>query len=372
MKTTILKNILREGIAIVGRVAQKNLSLPILSSVLLSGEKNFICLKATDLDIGIKWWVLSKVEREGKVACSLRVLQGLIDSLAAEKITLKGEDKKLLIEADDFKGQINCMDADEFPIIPDIEAKTNFTISAPMVIEGLSQVVDTASTSLVKPEIAGVYFRFSGNCLKLAATDSFRLSEKTLYLEKKIEEDFSFILPQRVCREVINIFSQEQGELKFYLSNNQVLIELMMAETEHPKIHVFARLIEGGYPDYQGLIPQEFRLKAILSKSDFLQKIKTVSLFSNKINEIKIKSAKQGLEIQGQNPEVGESETFLTGQIEGQVDAEISFNWRFLVDGLNQIKEKDIVFCLSKEDGPVVIRPKDNENFLYLLMPLKI
>ncbi len=372
MKTTILKNVLREGIAVVGRVAQKNLSLPILSSVLLSSEKNFICLKATDLDIGIKWWVLSKVEREGKVACSLRVLQGLIDSLAAEKITLKGEDKKLWLETDDFKGQINCMDADEFPIIPEIEAKINFSISAPMIIEGLSQVVETASTSLVKPEIAGVYFCFSGNYLKLVATDSFRLSEKTLYLEKKTSEDFSFILPQRVCREIINIFSQEQGELKFSLSNSQVLVELMMAETDHPKIHVFARLIEGGYPDYQGLIPQEFRLKATLSKSDFIQKIKTVSLFSNKINEIKIKTTKQGLEIEGQNPEVGESKTSLAAQIENPAEVEISFNWRFLVDGLNQIKEKDVVFCLSREDGPAVIRPKENENFLYLLMPLKI
>ncbi|MDP2930081.1 MAG: DNA polymerase III subunit beta [bacterium] len=374
MKTTILKEVLREGLGIVGRISQKNLSLPILSSVLMTGEKNFICFKATDLEIGVKIWILSKVEKEGAIACPIRVLQGLIESLSSEKISLESEDKKLLIEAGNFRSQINCVDADDFPIIPEIEAKTDFTIEASQLIEGLSRVVDVASTSSVKPEIAGVYFKFNGNNLKMVATDSFRLAEKTIILDKSINQEISFILPQRACREIINIFAASSGDLKFYLASNQILIEEMMKEASHPKTHFFCRLVEGDYPDYQGIIPQSFRLKANLQKNDFFQQLKTVSLFSNKINEVKIaaKQGKQELELESQNPEVGKSTSVVPAKVESEQSVEVSFNWRFLADGLNQIKSKDLVFSLSENDGPAVLQSKEDPGFLYLLMPLRV
>ncbi|MBI4359452.1 MAG: DNA polymerase III subunit beta, partial [Candidatus Nealsonbacteria bacterium] len=372
----ILKENLREGLGIVGRIAQKNLSLPILNSVLLSCEKSFLCLKATDLEMGMKWWVLSKVEKEGKIACSLRVLQSLIDSLPSEKLSLKTEEKRLLLEADGFQAQINGLDAEEFPIIPEPEDKISFVIKNSRFIEGLSQVVEMAATSLVKPEISGVHFNFKENRLKMVATDSFRLAEKTILLDNQLEKEASFILPQRACREIINAFGGKEEDLRFYLSPNQVIIESLMMETPHPRIQFFTRLIEGEYPNYQEIIPKEFRFKVFLQKGEFLQRLKTVSLFSNKINEIKIKirPTKQEMEIEGQNPEVGRSNSVFSAQIEGEKEAaEISFNWRFLVDGLNQIRDKEFVFALSKNEGPAVLKSKEEAaDYLYLLMPLRI
>jgi DNA polymerase-3 subunit beta len=100
-----------------------------------------------------------------------------------------------------------------------------------------------------------------------------------------------------------------------------------------------------------------------------------VSLFSNKINEVKIKinSEKQEIELEGQNPEVGQSSSVFSARIEGEKEAmEVSFNWRFLVDGLNQIKDKEFVLALSKDEGPAVMKPKEESGYLYLLMPLRI
>lgn len=374
MKAIFLKENLKEGLAAVSRIAPRNLSLPILSSVLVSAEKNFICLKATDLEMGIKWWVLSKIEKEGEIACPLRVFQGLVDGLASEKLSLKVTDRKISLEAESFNAQINGLDAAEFPIIPEPEIKTSLTIKSFLLSQGLSQVVDMTATSSVQPEISGVYFNFSGNRLRIAATDSFRLAEKTIILAEKAKEEISFILPQKACKEIVNLFSERDENIKISLSPNQVSIELSMAETAHPKIQFFSRLIEGEYPNYREIIPQKFDFKALISRNIFLQHLKTASLFSNKINEVKIKIDQndQRIEMEGQNSEVGQSSSFLTAAIEGKGGAvEISFNWRFLLDGLNQIKSKDFILSISKEEGPAILRPAEDSSYLYLLMPLR-
>lgn len=374
MKTTILKENLKEGLNIVSRIAQKNLTLPILGSVLLSCEKNFTCLKATDLEMGVKYWFLSKVEKEGQVACSLKVLQGLFDALPADKIVVRVDDKKLLLESEGFQAQLNTLDPEEFPIIPEPETKASFAIEIRQIIEGLSQVVDMTATSMIKPEISGVYFRFSDNILKMVATDSFRLAEKTVYLNKKVEQDVAFILPQRACREIINAFGDKSGDLWFYFSPNQLFLEMMMVETNHPKIQFSSRILEGEYPNYQEIIPSEFRFKIYLQKDEFLRHLKTASLFSNKISEvkIKIKPDKQEIELEGENPEVGHSNSVLQAKIEGKDKAEVSFNWRFLADGLGQIKSKELVFSLSKDDGPAVLQAQNEADYFYLLMPLRV
>ncbi len=373
MKVAILKENLREGLAAVARIAQKNLSLPILNSVLISCEKNFTCLKATDLEMGIKWWTLSNTEKEGEIACPLRVFQGLIDSLSVEKLSLKTEEKKILLEAENFSAQINGLDAEEFPIIPEPDVKISFNIQASLLAQGLAQVADMTAVSSVQPEISGVCFNFSGSQLKMAATDSFRLAEKTITLSEEMKGEISFILPQKACREIINLFSEREGDVKIYLSSNQILLEMLMSETPHPKIQFFSRLIEGEYPNYQEIIPQKFDFKASLQKNTFLQHLKTVSLFSNKINEVKmkIKQESQKIELEGQNSDIGQSTSSLSAEIEGSGNMEVSFNWRFLIDGLNQIKNKDFVFTINKDEGPAVLRPKGDSSYLYLLMPLR-
>ena len=373
MKVAILKENLKEGLAAVARIAQKNLSLPILNSVLISCEKNFTCLKATDLEMGIKWWTLSNTEKEGEIACPLKVFQGLIDGLSIEKLSLKTEEKKILLEAENFIARINGLDAEEFPIVPEPEVKIGFNVQASLLAQGLAQVTDMTATSSVQPEISGVYFNFSGRQLKMAATDSFRLAEKTITLPEEMKGEVSFILPQKACREIINLFSEREKDIKIYLSPNQILLEMLMSETPHPKIQFFSRLIEGEYPNYQEIIPQKFDFKASLQKNTFLQHLKTVSLFSNKINEIKmrIKQESQKIELEGQNSDIGQSASSLSAEIEGSGNMEVSFNWRFLIDGLNQIKNKDFIFTINKEEGPAVLRPKGDSSYLYLLMPLR-
>ncbi len=382
MKVIVLKENLNTGINIVARASGKNLTLPVLNNILISAEKNFLNLSATDLELGIKYWILTKIEKEGKITIPSKVLSSFVNFLPNEKLTLESKNQVLYISSENYKTQIKGQTAEEFPIIPKIEDKNSIELNCALFCEGLSQVVDFSIPNQTRPELSGVYLNFQKDKLQLAATDSFRLAEKNLYFEKNNQrstihtQQISFILPQKTTREIINILSDKKGKLKLYYSSNQVLFEYSMEETPHPQIEIVSRLIEGDYPDYQGIIPKKYQAQVVLSKNDLLNQIKAASIFSGKSNEVKIKvdSKRGGVEIISQNPEYGENRSFLRGNLDykgAAKEMEVSFNYRFLVDGLLNIPTPKVVFELNGEDGPAVLKPESDQNYIYVVMPIK-
>lgn len=376
----ILKENLNNGLNIISRVAGKNLTLPILNNILISAEKSFLNLSATDLELGIKYWVLTKIEKEGKITIPAKILSNYINFLPDKKITLGLKDQTLSIDCENYKTKIKGLSAEEFPIIPKIENKDFIELNTTLLCESLAQVVNFSTLNQTRPELSGIYFNFQKDKVQLTATDSFRLAEKTLFFEKKINKEYSFILPQKTARELINILSEKKLKLKLYFSPNQVLFEYPMPEISHPEIQIISRLIEGEYPDYQEIIPKKYETQIILPKNDLLSQIKAASIFCGKSNEVKIKvnSQKKGIEILSQNPELGETSTFLPGKINYSAtiskeskEMEIAFNYRFLADGLSNIKSQKVLFELNGEEGPAVLRPEGDTSYIYVVMPIK-
>jgi DNA polymerase-3 subunit beta len=378
MNLFILQEKLKEGLNAVERIVSKSLTLPVLNNVLIKTDKNFINLAATDLEIGINWWSLAKIEKRGEIAIPISLLSGLFSLLPKKQINLQIKDGFLQVECDDFETKLKGVSAEEFPIIPQISTEDYIELDSSIFCQGLAQVADVAVVSQARPEISGVYFSFFRDVIKLAATDSFRLGEKTLSLGKtgiKIKDsdkEVSFILPQKTAKEIINIFGEKEEKIRIYFSPNQVMFEDQMTETVHPRVQMVSRLIEGEYPAYQEIIPKKCETQVILSRGEFLNQIKIASLFSGKISEIKFKvdPKKSGVEISSQNADLGEHRSFLAGKVKGEA-VEVSFNHRFLADGLLNIKSSEIVFELSKEEGPAVLKPVGDQSYLYVVMPIK-
>ncbi len=380
MKTTILKEKLKEGIGVVERVSGKSLSLPILNNILISVKKNFLNLRTTDLEVGINWWSLVKTEEEGEITVPSRVLANFVNFLPDKPINLELKDLTLKINCGNHQTSIKGLSVEDFPIIPEISQEENISIQGQLFCQGLNRVVDIASNSSAKPEISGIYFLFQKNMIVMAATDSFRLGEKKIYLESplvNISKDYSLILPQRAAKEIINIFSEREGNLTIYFSPNQVLFETLLAETPHPQVQLTSRLIEGEYPNYQEIIPKKYDTQIILQAADLINQIKLASLFSGKINEVKLKvdPKKNRLDLFSQNPELGEHHSFLSGKVEGK-PCQVSFNYRFLLEGLLNVavgreKKQEVILELNGSDRPGVLRPRGDDSYLYLAMPIK-
>ncbi len=373
MKLSILKENFLAGLNVISRATSRSITLPILNNILLSTEKNFLKMSATDLELGARYWALSKVEKEGAITVPAKFLTSLINFIPDEKINLETKDSILYLEGENYKNQVKGSKAEEFPIIPEAKSDKVLEVDGRILSEGLSQIIDTTSPSQTRPEISGVYFSLIEGLMEIAATDSFRLAEKKISLKKaSFAQDFSLIVPSKIIRELISIFGESSKKLKIYFSPNQIMFESEITEIPHPQIQIVSRLIEGEYPDYKEIIPKKFKTQLVLQKQDFSNQIKAASLFSGKINEIKLKAdPSQGvLKIFAQNPDLGQSKSQIKGKVKGD-KIEASFNYRFLVGGLSNIKSKEVIFELNGEEGPGVLRPAGDESFIYVVMPIK-
>ena len=246
-------------------------------------------------------------------------------------------------------------------------------------LQGLLKVFNFCSISQTHPELSGVYFNFQKEKLELVSTDSFRLAKKDLYYQKKIDKNYSFILPQKTVRELANILSEKDSKstgnykTKIYFEPNQVFFEMISENFSFPQFRLASRLLEGEYPNYQEIIPKSCQTRAILNKNDFSNQIKTAALFSGKVNRITIKLEPEQnlLSLFSQNPETGEIKSSLSGEIKGQ-SIEISFNSKFLIDGLSNLEGQKISFELNGQDGPAVLRSNEDPSYIYIVMPVKL
>ncbi len=375
MKLSIPQEKLKKGLAVVERIASKSLTLPILNNVLLSVEKNLLNIAATDLEIGIRWWGLAKAEKQGKITVPSNILSSFVGLLPNQKINLDEKENVLSVSCGDRKTQIKGLPADDFPIIPRIGEGETVSLDAPAFCASLSQVADIVSYSTSRPEISGVFLSFQKDLLTMAATDSFRLAEKKVSLKKNktpLKREYSLIVPQKTAKEIINIFGEEEKTIKVYFSPNQVMFESLMEETDHPRIQVISRLMEGEYPSYQEIIPESYKTQAVLNKTEFLNQIKAASLFSGKTNEINVKtdSKKEKIRIVSQSSEIGEYNSEIKAEIKGKA-VDVAFNHKFLLDGLAKIKSSEIIFEFNEDSGPGVIKPVGDNTYIYVVMPIK-
>ncbi len=355
-----LKIILNDAQNIIGR----NLTLPILNNLLIQTDNNKIKVSSTNLEIGICAWAPGKIEKEGSITCPAKILTSLINSLPNKKIELDAKNNTLTIKCENYKATLKGLPADDFPIIPKIKETQLIEIRNDVLKNALTQVVGMAAVSELRPEISGVLFSFEKNSMRLVATDSFRLAEKQIFeLNKNQDLNQSLIVPQRTVQELIRVLSDREGELRVVSDGSQILFDA-------GSVQVVSRLVDGQYPDYQQIIPKDFTTQATLDKEEFLNIVRIASLFSSKINDVNFSFQGNRLEVLSQDPDLGENKSQLAVELKGK-NVEINFNFRYVLDGLNNIEAKKIFIGLNSESSPAVIRPAGDESYLYVVMPIK-
>lgn len=372
MKLTILKEKFEEALEICGKIVQKTTTLPILQNLLLKTEKNFLKTSSTNLESGVSVWVLAKIEKEGEFCGPTKTLTQTINFLPKNTtITLEKENSTLNLTSAETHLQIFGVESEEFPIIPQPKEEKVVYLSPPVLIESLSSIVKIPLISSARPEISGILFSFSGSELKMVATDSFRLAEKKIDLKTSLLEKFSFILPQNSAKEIIQIFNKEEEEIKLYVSQNQVWFESYLQELTHPKIQYTSRLIEGEYPEYEEIIPKNFECEVLLQKEEFLKNLKVASIFAPKSNEIKLSilPEKNEIFIKSETQGLGKYQSKIKAKSKGK-KLEISFNWKFLYEGIAEISSPQFTIFFSDQEGPALIKG-ESEDYFYLVMPIK-
>lgn len=363
MKLVCLQENLKNSLSIIERGVGQNATLPILSSILLSANNNQLKLSATNLEISITTWIPCKIEEKGEVCIQSKVLSGFVNNITNGKIDIELDNNVLKIKKDDYKANILTTDPKNFPIIPKVKNEENIKIKQKDLKNGVVKVINSASISDLKPEITGINFNFKKNILKIAATDSFRLAENQIILEKNVNEERNFILPQKTAQELSRLLKDSDENADLIIDKNQIIIEFN-------NIQIYSKLIDGHYPDYNQIIPKSFETVLSIKKSEFLNTIKLASVFCGKTNDIKMSIKNNNLEITSQDLEKGENKNLIKTDKKGP-DLDTVFNYKYLIDGLNNIEDEEIIFSLNEKNTPVMFYGKNNKKYIYLVMPIR-
>jgi DNA polymerase-3 subunit beta len=371
MKIICLQENFKKGLNTVQNIIGRNLTLPILNNIFLNTEKKQLKLITTDLEMAITDFIPCKIEKEGGITVPAKILVNFINNLPNKKIEVSVKNNIIYLKCENYKSNIKGLDPKDFPIIPKIKSEPILEIDAFKFKNSLEQIINFVSFSDIRPEITGVFLNFSlDKKIKFVATDSFRLGEKILDVKNsKIKKSGlnSIIIPHKTAQELIRIISdQEEGVLKISIENNQALFNLS-------KTQIISKLIEGNYPSYQQLISQQPETTVLIDREELIKAIKLSSFFSSKINDVRLRvnPKKSLIEIFSQDIDLGENLSELKGEIKGK-DLEIIFNHRYFLDGLNSVKSKKVILGFNGEVSPGTIKPEGDENFIYVIMPIKL
>lgn len=364
MKFISDKNLLEENFLIAEKFTGKNINLPILENVLLETKGDILNLNATNLEYAINLEIKGKGEKDGKVSVSAKILSQLIHSIKEKEIKLEEKEGNLLIKSNSVNVKINGGPVNDFPIIPKIKKSFSSVLDGYSLKTGLEKVLPAVSNSEFKPELGGVFFNSSKKTTKLAATDTFRLAEFTIKTNNSnLVDDFKFILPAKLSSELSRILKNEE-EVNVSFGENQVLLEFSNSK-------IISRVIDGSFPDYEGIIPKSFNSEVVINRDKLFQNIRSSSIFASRLQDVSLNFGHKQLEISTSNPEVGEYKVFVPVEMFSGKELKISFNYRYLLDALGVIEGKEVFIGLSSENAPVLIRDNSDISYLYILMPLR-
>jgi len=369
MKFTCLIENLKKGVAISEKITNQNLTLPVLANILLTADDNKLKISATDLELGLNYYVAGKVEEKGSVLIPARIFTSVISNFKGDKITLETDGNKLIIKTDNSDLVIQGGNEDDFPIIPSIDCVQFIELNSKDLEIILTQVVRSAGSGLSKPELNSVYCYQENKELFFVSTDTFRLSEKKLnknQYKENITDKITSIIPIKTALEVLKIIQgMESSNVKIFINTNQIFFDFGCA-------NLISRLIEGEYIQYKNIIPVNFETEGIFDKRELMDAIKLVSLFSSKVNDIfvEVNTKEKVIIIKSQEISVGKGEFKINGEVKGK-DATMSFNYRYLLDGLDSLAGNR-VFMGFNQDRPVLLKNIDEENFIYITAPIKI
>jgi DNA polymerase-3 subunit beta len=364
MKAVCIRSQLKEILMFAERNSGRSFNMPILQGVHIKAENNLLKITATNLDTGIEAEIPAKVQKEGETVVPVKILSQLISGMREDQVTLESVNNNLNISTERVSSFIKGYPAEEFPRIPKFKPNHSFDISCGELMDGLKKVVGSASSSSMKPEIASIFFYAQNRApLKLVATDSFRLAEKTL--SYSVQDINSFLLPVKNASELSRILENNEGSVNISFDNNQISFVTNA-------LKFVSRLTEGVFPAYESIIPKKFATDVLVNKDEVVNALRAASIFSGNLREVSINILPDDnlMEIRTQYSEIGEHTSQLSAKITGE-KISVNFNYNYLLDGLLNSSSDNILLRFAESNRPLLIQNPDNSSYLYLVMPMK-
>lgn len=350
-------------------VADKKSSMPSLAHVLLHADNAGLRVSATDLEVGLTGVFSAEVEEPGNVAVHARQFYEVVKSLPGEHVEFEDQENHWVeIRAGAGRFRLVAIAPEEFPALPSEGNATTFKLDARRLEAMIDRTIFCVSTDDNRHNLSGIYCEApSPKVLRLVATDGHRLALADHTFEEKIPLENGAIVPRKGFQELKRVLADVEdndfAEIGFSSSSGVL---------RAGNIELTTRLVESQFPDYRQVIPEESTKRARIDRKLFGEALKRVSLLSqSRSYGVKLDFRRDELCLLAKDPELGEAEENFPIEFEGET-LTIGFNARYLLDVLNHMDDETFVFELSDELSPGVIRPGSGEDFLAVVMPMRI
>ncbi|HOW60507.1 MAG TPA: DNA polymerase III subunit beta [Candidatus Moranbacteria bacterium] len=381
MKLTCTQENFKKAIYSTERVVGKQITLPILENILLQTDHGMLKISATNLEIGVFLKIGAKIEKEGMITIPAKLISNFINNIPAESIvSLEVIEQTLYIESGSFKAQIKGLQAQDFPIIPEMQGEFLFSLPAQEIKEAIPRLAPCVSIDSTRPELTGMNVLLQKNEVHIAATDSFRLAESVINIKKTNSQSYSIftdktnsiIVPLNTFLEVFRVIDNDTQVIEVSIEESQIFFQI-------GNVRIVSRLINGKYPEYRQIIPQKFATKIIMEKDSALRAVKIAGVFTNnKSGEVKFSAndKKNEVIIQSKSEEIGENRTMLDAKIDGS-SQEAVFNPRYMTDALQAITMPKFILLMNSGTSAAVIKMVQGEkneelsSYTYVIMPIK-
>ncbi len=362
MKLALLKDNFLEKINLASKFTSSRLvSSSVLQGVCVVGSENKIDIYSTNLN----YYYHNSIKNEGphkfKIVIEPKKISEFLGLISDPKIDLEILDKKIIIESGKVKGEFPLFDSAEFPFPPEISSEKK-KIKASLLKKNLPTIIFSASTDETRPVLTGINFVSSGSDLRLVSTDGFRLSLLTLKKEDGLP---SMIVPSSFLSEAVKLMDED--EVSFSYSPTEKVLAFYVGPHE-----LYTRLIDGEYPPFEKVIPTDKKTTVTVDREELLRNVKLISIFAREFSSVVVLKAEKGGVVL--MPKTGEGNTNIVRQ-DADVDGDeqkIAFNYKFLVDFLNNGDSKKIIIELLRGDAPAVFKSEGHNNFIHIIMPVRI
>ncbi|AVX19221.1 DNA polymerase-3 subunit beta [Carboxydocella sporoproducens DSM 16521] len=356
---------LLQGVSAVQRAVASKTTMPILSGIKLETVDDKLIFSATDLEIAIQATINITTITSGAVVVPAKYFTEMVRKLPDTKIEIKVDElsHQLTVMYGNSQLKLNGYDPQAYPLIPQIEADKVFSIRSELLRQMLKQVIFAVGVENNRPVFQGILFDCYQDNLTLVATDTHRLAMRKGKWSQGNVEEFSAIVPGKTMNELLRLLPEEE-EVKLSFSQNQLAIQL-------PNIIMFSRLIEGQFPAYKQVIPSQWKSRLRVKTRELLETAERATLLAQDgTSTIKLIVKQYQLEVNSASSSVGTLKEEIPIYLEGE-ETQITFNTKYLIDVLRNLDSEELTMDLTGSISPGIIRPLENENYLYLLLPLR-
>lgn len=375
IKFSINKNYFINALNITKRAISSKNAIPVLSTLKIDVTSEGLTLTGSNGQISIENFISCEeedagllVSSSGSILLEASFFINVVSSLPEVSLDFTEiEQYQVLLSSGKSEITLKGKEASQYPHLQEIKTENPLVLETQTLKTLINETAFAASLQESRPILTGVHLTLSDNkLLKTVATDSHRLSQRKINLEKT-SDNFDLVIPGKSLREFTSVFTDDIETVEIFISNNQILFR-------SDNISFYSRLLEGNYPDTDRLIPQEFNTVVSFKREDIRHAMERARILANATAngtvKLQIEAGKVSAHVN--SPEVGQvHEEIDASSLEGE-DLSISFNPTYLIDALKVISSEQVNISFISSVRPFTLVPGDDkDNFIQLITPVR-